>query len=297
MHGIVFQGREYRLVSRRNGGEYAGPCPFTGQGDDRFHIWPAENRRNGPGRMWYCRKECPTCPGIRARCGGMTGAFDSPALKEVRPLPPPDRPTLDRVLEYHNNLDKSVLNYLATRGIHADTARRFLVGKNCRRLTIPCIVQNGHNLCYGIKKRWIGQPPEPWIEVYTMEPGSQGRAIFNYDRLVSRKQWDYFLIIEGPLDCMLLDQMGIPATAPFGGGGVWDPGWAGAYRHVKLPIVVGDWDAPDENGRRQGTVNALAKLQSFGRGIMVFPPGGYKDLGEAHKNGENITAWVNDLVE
>jgi hypothetical protein len=44
-------GRQYRKASATNGGEWHGPCPGCG-GDDRFHIWPAENE--GQGGYW-CR--------------------------------------------------------------------------------------------------------------------------------------------------------------------------------------------------------------------------------------------------
>ena len=278
---------EGKLVSRHKG-EYAGPCPFKGIGDDRFHVWAGASN-------WYCRKECRDCPGQSCPAGGRRGWFKGAEIVTFRVLPPPERPKMSRVWEYHRNLDGQVLGYLASRGIRRDIASRFLVGKHGHRLTIPCIVRNGHNVCYGIKKRWIGDPPEPWIDRYTMEPGSQGKAIFNYDRLASQP-WSYVVIVEGVLDCILLDQMGIPATAPFGGGGVWDPKWARAYRRVRLPIVVADWDKPNGQGKRAGTVDAIRKLQSLGRGILVFPPGGHKDIGEAYLAGENIRGWIASLL-
>ena len=33
-------GGRYERKSRRNGGEYTGPCPFCNGGQDRFQIWP-----------------------------------------------------------------------------------------------------------------------------------------------------------------------------------------------------------------------------------------------------------------
>jgi DNA primase len=42
-------------TSAKDGGEYAGPCPWCG-GDDRFHIWP--NHPSGKARFWCRRCEC-----------------------------------------------------------------------------------------------------------------------------------------------------------------------------------------------------------------------------------------------
>ena len=59
-------GVELRRVSRRNGGEYAGPCPFCG-GEDRFHVQPYRER----GGRWFCRQ----CTGEPNR-NGWKDVFD-----------------------------------------------------------------------------------------------------------------------------------------------------------------------------------------------------------------------------
>lgn len=41
-----------RYIAQTNGGEFAGPCPFCGTGDDRFRVWP--DHPDGRGRYW-CR--------------------------------------------------------------------------------------------------------------------------------------------------------------------------------------------------------------------------------------------------
>ena len=263
--------------------EYAGACPFTGRGDDRFHWWAGSNN-------WFCRNpdNCPDCPGKPCPSGGMTGWFkdDEYDTSKIEARPRPPRPSMARVYEYVHSLNSKALNYLTSRGIRADTARRFLIGQNCRRLTIPCIVNSKGLTCYGIKKRWLGEPPEEWILKYTLEPGSTGKAIFNYNRLRSRP-WDQVLIVESILDCVLLDQMGIAAVAPFGGGSVWDARWTHSFRQVKQIIIVAD---NDKNGAGLGYAQRKAKM--LGRGIVTLPPGEHKDIGEAYLARENIHQWT-----
>jgi len=47
---VLERDTRLRRVSRRDGGEWAGPCPFCG-GDDRFRVWPEAE----PPRFW-CRR-------------------------------------------------------------------------------------------------------------------------------------------------------------------------------------------------------------------------------------------------
>jgi len=283
-----------KLVSS-NKGEYAGPCPIKG-GEDRFHWWLGSS-------IWFCRKECPDCPGRPTKNGiGRWGIFEGEEDREtrsvavVRKVPLPSRGRVDEYLE-GNEHDPQLHSYLASRGIDPRRAiMKFHIGKNCRRLTIPCIVTVGdEKKCYGIKKRWLGTPPEEWIPKYTMEPGSQGTSIFNYDKLVSKKHWPYFLIVEGVLDCVLLDQLKIPAIAPFGGGGVWSIEWNKVFRHVDTIYHVADRDLDEDEDNPKGLYWAKRRLELLGRTHIVYPPGGYKDVGEAHVAGEDLTKWKNEI--
>ena len=282
-----------RLVSSRTG-ELSGPCPIKG-GRDRFSWWPEKGN-------WYCRKDCPDCPGKPASMGGRTGWFDDVDRKLLAkvPRPPrPDLPSMKRVDEYyeHGWDDPVLIQYLQSRQIDPQQAiMKYRIGKNCRRLTIPCIVKHdGRHDCYGIKKRWLGTPPEEWIPKYTMEPGSQGASIFNYNVLLDNRKLDYLLIIEGVLDCIMLDQLKIPVIAPFGGGGVWNPAWNRSLNHVGQIIHVADDDAEESDDHPAGRYWAKRRAEVTGRGDIVLPPEGYKDLGEACVGGVDMMKWVNTI--
>jgi len=49
---LASDGYEMKRVASTRGGEYAGPCPFCRDGNDRFRVWPAQ----GEGGRWWCRK-------------------------------------------------------------------------------------------------------------------------------------------------------------------------------------------------------------------------------------------------
>ena len=98
------------------------------------------------------------------------------------------------------------------------------------------------------------------------------------------KSWPWVVIVEGVLDVILMDQKGIPAVAPFGGGGVWSPDWSKWFRKVKDILIVAD---NDDAGSRM----AQKKQELLGRGIIALPPEG-KDIGESYQAGVNLLEWV-----
>jgi len=150
MASIVVNGITYNLNSRSSG-EYSGPCPFGRGGDDRAAIWPQKNYR------YYCRKECPDCPGHDAKRvskGGTTGLIHDVQVsgKVVTPRAVPV-PSLEDAVGFHKELKSKTVDYLGTRKIKRPTIDRFLIGTNCRRFTIPNITKNGKPTCHGIKNQ------------------------------------------------------------------------------------------------------------------------------------------------
>lgn len=49
---LMQQDRPFRRVSVTQGGEWAGPCVFCGEGKDRMRCWPHEGDRG----RWWCRR-------------------------------------------------------------------------------------------------------------------------------------------------------------------------------------------------------------------------------------------------
>ena len=280
-----------RRVSPTN--EWAGPCPFGMGGDDRFHWWPDKG-------WWCCRKDCPACPGQVSQPGdwGRWGHLDERHQTSGPPAPAVLPPSMDDAVRYARLLDAEALAYLKERGITPASARRWLLGRRGNRLTIPNIVTNSPTTCVGIKCRWIGEPPEDFVPKYVMIPGSRGATLFGADIL--RRRVPYALIVEAPLDVILLRQMGILAVAPFGGGGVWRSDWGNFLKNARAVFHVAD-HTPGAND--DGVAKAVCDMQKaegrrelLGRGRVVLPPGGAKDVGEAYQQGENLARWVESLV-
>ena len=55
LHQFLSDGCTFKRASSKDGGEWQGPCPFCGEGKDRFSIWPHHPAGKG-GRFscWRC---------------------------------------------------------------------------------------------------------------------------------------------------------------------------------------------------------------------------------------------------
>jgi hypothetical protein len=153
-----------RRVSSNKGGEWHSPCPVCG-GNDRFHIWPAQDggataqRAGVPGTFW-CRK-CDAGGDIidllkfsegleyKAACKELRIELDETARRGFRPLRQPKRessswtPTQWKIpsekwraqatklaLAAHEQMpaNAKILAYLAGRGLPQEAVTRYRLG-------------------------------------------------------------------------------------------------------------------------------------------------------------------------
>ncbi|MEM4721690.1 MAG: primase-helicase zinc-binding domain-containing protein [Candidatus Methanomethylicaceae archaeon] len=142
-----------RLASTR-GGEYAGPCPFCGEGKDRFRVWPQQ----GEGGRWWCR-QCGKSGDVIQYLREIRGlsfkeacdvvgkemsisSFHQQAPRESwqprQTAPPGDRWQRraqrlvregEKCLYHSHSLSEKLLNWLGeTRGLTAETIRTHRLG-------------------------------------------------------------------------------------------------------------------------------------------------------------------------
>ena len=117
-----------------------------------------------------------------------------------------------------------------------------------------------------------------------------GRADMMKLSCITKKSWPFVVIVEGVLDTILLDQLGVPAVAPFGGGGVWRPEWTKWFGKVKAILIVADNDDV-------GLGMAKKKRAMLGRGTVTLPPAGTKDIGEGYLAGVELSGWITHALE
>lgn len=149
------------LVARTNGGEWAGPCPFCGEGVDRFRVWP--KHPGGRGRWWCrrCERSGDAIDYVQARQQvGFREALEilriergtvatAPARERPRPGPavpdvaPPSEQWQERArafVEYAQGKlwgaggELALLYLMAERGLREETIREWGLGYNPQAL-------------------------------------------------------------------------------------------------------------------------------------------------------------------
>jgi hypothetical protein len=306
--------RDYKRVSTKDGGEYAGPCWFTGEGEDRFRIFPHHPRYDKP--VWFCRGGCGSCPGKTSSDGCYKYGFiedeDERAeivqtYKKVGSERRTPVPTIKQAEGYQKLLDGETLSYLSSRGISEKVARKHQLGKRHNKMvTIPNIATiNGVPTSFGVKWRWLPRYQPPDTEAYRMLPGSKAKSIYNFD--VLSRHWPYVVIVEAVLDVLMLESLKIPAVAPFGGGGIWGD-W-GKFFDCDVIINIADND-PDQvkpngeiwnPGLKYADVRAymlgLTDNPSFSRIVTCLPPEPWDDVTSAHQNDVDVREYMENLVK
>ena len=159
-----------KKASSTHGGEYQGPCPACG-GTDRFHVWPEQNE--GRGAYWCrgCEKGGDNIQFLRDfegmtfqdACAYLNISIPErpssrrpdqpaarPAFEPERRIPPADlwQEKAGKLITWgEENLAKNeeALNWLASRGISAESSRRYRLGWNPG--------ENGRDL-YRARKAW-----------------------------------------------------------------------------------------------------------------------------------------------
>lgn len=297
----------YKLTSRRRGGQWSGPCWFTGQGVDRFTIEPHNSR----GPVWFCRECGSGCQhGFRGNNNTRYGTFTPEELGNLPDIPPIKRTqssiTYDMAIKMAESMDEIGLSYLHERGLDATTIAKFHLGMQAGKfITIPLVYEwEGRVRCPAIKKRWIPQFRPADQPKYLAVSGSHTKGVFNFDAL--RKPGEFGVIGNSLFDVMLLDQLGFTVAGPFAGEADWEVKWS---EYIQWPLVInlGDWDTerPGANGElyRPGTHYMLSRAFKLSSAhnvkkiVNVYPPEGYDDISAAHQAGIDIHKWISNLVQ
>lgn len=291
---IVEQGLTYRLTSRRNGGQYAGPCLFTGDGNDRFTIEPARGN-------WFCRQCSYSCQHGVGSSGGMRyGKLDAPIKKyqEITYMTS-NQISPEIALEMHGSLTNEARAYLLSRGITRRTIDHLKLGSAQKVfITFPLLYHwKGELKCPAIKRRWIPKYKPEDSPSYLAIEGSRCKGLYNFDAVDGSSKWG--CVANSLIDVVTLVELGIPVVGPFAGESSWEPAW-GKLLWPDLIINFGDLDPPKT--KKDGTVWHPGEFYMLQRAVTlqakqvinVYPPGGHTDLNAAYMAGEDVVSYIKE---
>lgn len=167
--------------------------------------------------------------------------------KYIRPVIP-----TEKVLEWHSHLLEipAVQEWLLeNRGITVDSIKYFKMGFDGSRVTIP--VENQFGMVVNIRRYDISKRQD--AKMISYDKGYGGAMLFpsfNFNR-------EEVVLVEGELDCILGNQLGIPCICNTGGANTWSPEFTNLLAGKKVTIL---YDA-DEAGR-QGAAKVINQLST-----------------------------------
>lgn len=307
-------------VASTKGGEWSGPCPLPGcsADDDGFNLWPNHDsgwpqfwcrrcNRGGDAITYVMERDGLTFSQVKRAYGdGADGGrrddngrkWSKPGTKPMEP-PGADWQTAAKLLV----ADSETVLWSP----EGEAARRFL--RDERGLSDETMVTWRLGLCRtsgrqrglwcerGITIPWFDASGRLWSvkvktgktkkgERYKAVGGSRGGGLFGVDRLSGRP--DCF-VVEGELDALLLWQEigGAANVLTLGAAGSkLAERWIPALLPTRRFWIVTDNDAEGEQAAEYwlGLVGE--------RGRRIYPPGGEKDVTEAHQAGADLRTWA-----
>ncbi len=270
-------------------------CPFCG-GTTRFR-YRAASERYEIGRVFcsHCAPNGLTAVQFVMRQHNM-GFAEAIAWLANRPVTQnaasrivprePDRPLVFKLAERMNVYRPDRWRaYFHGRGIIDELINTYLLGYNGERYAIPCTLidpQTGERQVWGIQYRIRPEVEEKLkvrgerYEKYLSQKGGHNKRLFNAD-FVNRKL-PYVLVVESPLDCILLRRFGYPACAAFQGNNkarAWEVAWNTYLKQAVSVLVI-----PDNDANGMGDLFAAQKVCDIPKSHIHRLPDGVNDVGK-----------------
>lgn len=158
-----------------------------------------------------------------------------------------------------------------TRGITRETALKYHLGYDGKRLTIPLFNEEGY--CVNLRRYDLYKEGGP--KMVSWKKG------FGKSRLYpSVPTSDPVFVVEGELDALVGRQIGVQTVTPAGGALTWKPEWSSHFKGKRVYIIPDDDDA----GLRGAELRCRAIAPSaLSTSIIRLPKMG---------DGKDLTDWV-----
>lgn len=137
------------------------------------------------------------------------------------------------------------------RGLTDDTLRRFKLGWDGDRVTIP-IYDEFNTLVNFRRYKWNSTDDQWKVLNYVDEyENSYGEVrIFGLDRILDETV-DHIVWCEGEMDRIIAEQHGFPTAGPTSGAGTWKADWTRLFRGKKRVYLAQDNDEAGNNATRK----------------------------------------------
>ena len=173
--------------------------------------------------------------------------------------------------------------YLKEHGISPETIDKFKLSWDENELHIPVLDERGKAVF--AKHRNLKYDPEnPESQKYRYDSGAHA-TLFNYPAV---KEKSYMVISEGEVDCMKLNQEGVPSASSTGGSKTFMKEWAELLEGKTIFIAY-----DNDSAGRSGTIKLL-ELMPEARAVIW--PEGIKDVCDYFYHGHDKKQFI-DLLK
>lgn len=278
---------ELKNIHKR-GHELKSECPFK-----ELHANSSDNTPsltvNVSKGVYYCQT-CHSKGNVHTLYKTLYGLTSNEAwfeLGDALKLPRPDttvptRPDIDPglVSSYHQALlaltgpIQDILH--GKRGYTDETIKRFQLGWNGERITIP--IYDEYNALVNFRLYKWNSTEDQWkVLNYTDEMNNAyGEVrIYGIENLIN-PDIPEVIWCEGETDRILAEQYGFPTCCPTSGAGAWRPEWSKYFRNKKKVYVLQDNDEAGKNATRK----ICEKLYRVVEVIVVDWPEGFPEKGD-----------------
>lgn len=248
---------------QRRGLEVKAECPFKDLHESFTDNNPSLTVNLSKG-VYYCNS-CHSKGNIHTMLRTLEGLTSEEAwfqLGDALKIPRPDgtkptRPDIEPGLaqQYHKalmNLTGPIRDMLRERrGLSDDTLRRFKLGWDGDRITIP--IYDEFNVLVNFRRYKWNSTDDQWKVLNYVDEyeNSYGEVrIFGLDRLLDDSV-DYVVWSEGEMDRICAEQHGFSAACPTSGAGTWKADWARLFRGKKRVYIAQDNDEAGRNATRK----------------------------------------------
>jgi len=303
-------GLSLKQTSKRNNGEYSGPCPFCKEGVDRFGVTPSPS--NSPFGLYYCR-QCKKGGKIQDLVGYLNGnasrlpknefysgfsskeqgRTDKTNSKKAPPSKEWQKTLKAKVSQFFDNI--AVEEVFSRRGINGTTVKELRLGYNSIDKPIKCqgetvtfsegmilTVYRGDDL-YSVQfRKWLNGSGYYYFKGSVPVP-------YHYTKL--QKIEAPVIIVESALDAIVLYQeAGDLVHAVALGSAQAKPD---AYLKALLSKATAIFVCMDYDDT--GFEAAGWWQENYPVAKICYCPKG-KDVGDYHLGGGSVRQWVNELV-
>lgn len=170
--------------------------------------------------------------------------------------------------------NKFVMRRLAEkRGLTLETARRFRLGYDNKRLTIP--VFNDLGMCVNVRRYDLFKEGGP--KMLSWKEGFGSARLYPLESLAAQTVF----VVEGELDALIGIQEGLQCITPSGGARTWKKEWNALFKGKDV-VIIPDNDTPG----KAGAETRRRELMKVAASVRVV------ELPRLQEEGEDLTDWL-----